>query len=147
MKISSNYFERLLFNVLPTPGIIVLISLFYSSYRIAIIASILIIVLWSIDSLIIYLKYKPKNLFITSDLIKIGENEISHNDVKSIGLLVDRRSKWSFTFTVIKLTNGTSFNVLPKRKFQFINSYTKTIDLLLKIQPRLKSKIVKEVEI
>lgn len=147
MKISSNYFERLLFNVLPIPGVLVLLSLLYSSYEIAIIGSVLILVLWLLDFLIIYFKYKPKNLFITPDIIIIGETKISHTDVKSIGLLVDRRTKWRFTFIAINLFNGSRFYVLPKRKFHFLNSYTKTIDLLLKIQPRLKSKIVKEVEI
>ena len=147
MRISSSYWERLLYNVLPIPLIIAVVSVIDGAYEYVIVCTIITLILWLIDTLIIYYKFNPKALFISKSTIKIGKEIINHCDIESIGKVKDYRQKWSFTIIKLYLTNGKYYFILPKRKFKLFDSYSKTLDKLLIAQPLLKAKIVKESEI
>lgn len=75
----------------------------------------LTLILWLIDSLIIFFKYdKPKTLRIIDECLFLGDRSLDINEIDSILIFEDRRSKWSFDLIEIRLVNDDKFFIINK---------------------------------
>lgn len=149
MRLSGTYFDRLLFNVLPWTifGGIVIYStkrdnnIFVLIYAMAITTA----ALWTIDTIIIYTKFKkPKSLRIDNGELLLGDEEINSKDIEEITSLTDNRLKWSFKMLQLRLKDGRIFMVIDKPQ-TFIadlwNKNSKTLTKIVDEYPELKTKI------
>ena len=66
-------------------------------------------------SLIIFFKYdKPKTLRIIDECLFLGDRSLDINEIDSILIFEDRRSKWSFDLIEIRLVNDDKFFIINK---------------------------------
>lgn len=146
IRLSGNYIDRLLINVLPWIIGVTIVFYFINKNQKTIIATFLLstMAFWLMDTLIIFFKYKnPKPLRYNKSLFW-GTNVIAINEITKITPIIDKRSRWSFRMVEFSLSNGTTFMVIDKPQTiisDFANKPSKTVQLLVSIYPELKSRI------
>jgi len=147
MRISGNYFDRLVTNVLPY-SILGIVLLWFCS-KISMSEIIIIFTgftgfLWLMDTLILYFK-KVKTLRI-GDGIYFGNVRVTPQDILGIKPVTDDRYRRSFkTIEFIVLVNGIDekITVIDKPMTVIEDIFgrrSKTLRLLFKTYPELKSK-------
>ncbi len=147
MRLSGNYIDRLMVNILPWTLIISIIIHFTKVddlKRTAFVFLITTAAFWLMDSLIIFFKFgKPKTLKLYTKLLW-GDREISPQDIFRITPITDKRYRWSFDMVEFNLTDGTMFYIIDKPKHfiaDILGRPSKTIKLLLNEYPQLDDKI------
>ncbi len=118
MTISGRYWDRLVLYIMPRIALVTIIVTVLKSGRffVAVLTFIsLTLILWLIDSLIIFFKYdKPKTLRIIDECLFLGDRLLDINEIDSILIFEDRRSKWSFDLIEIRLVNDDKFFIINK---------------------------------
>lgn len=148
MRLSGNYFDRLLVNVLPWTLIISIIIHFTKNdndfKRTAIVFSISTAAFWLMDTFIIFFKFrKPKTLKFQSTLLW-GDREISPKDIFRIRPITDKRYRWSFDMIEVSLNDGTTFFLIDKPNHfiaDILGKPSKTIKLIIEEYPELDEKV------
>lgn len=148
MRISGNYFDRLLINVLPWTFVIGIILHFTKEKgdlkQTAFVFLISTTAFWLMDTLIIYFKFRnPKTLKLQSTLLW-GDREILIKDIFRIRPITDKRYRWSFDMIEFSLTDGTTFYLIDKPMHFIANILgkpSKTIRRLVEEYPELNDKI------
>lgn len=149
MRLSGNYFDRLLFNVLPwTIFGVLIVYLTKNNSETSILIYLLIILtiaLWAIDSLIIYTKFKhPKLLRIDNGSLVLNNERINSTDIDKLTPVTDNRMKWSFKMIELKLKDGRVFILIDKPQTfvaDLMNKKSKTITKLIEQYPDLSTKL------
>lgn len=146
MRISGNYFERLLWNVIPWTFIVALIVLFVKGGTKTAIFAFLIssTAFWIMDTLIIFFKFKNPKKLSTDTLLNWNGRIIPTNEITKITPIKDNRYRWSFKMVELQLKDGTSFMIIDKPQnfiFEIMSKPSRTIKLLLEKHPELKEKI------
>jgi hypothetical protein len=144
MTLSGTYFDRLLMNVLPWT-LFAAILLYLSKgdcnlYALLILAA----AFWTIDTLVIYFKFKHPQKLTIDDNLWIGDETISLTDIKTITPVTDKRMKWSFKMIEFSLTDGRSIMVIDKPQTfieDFLNKPSKTLTKLFAEYPELKTRL------
>ena len=114
MRLSGTYFERLLINVLPWTVFWCLTYYFLKGEFNIYVLLILTTALWTIDTLIIYFRFKKPKPLKANEKLWIGDESICLNDIQTITPVTDQRMKWSFKMIEISLTNGRTLMVIDK---------------------------------
>jgi hypothetical protein len=148
MRLSGNYIDRLLINVLPRTLIISIIihltKVDTDFKRTAVVFSITTAAFWLLDRLIIFFKFRrPKTLKLQSTLLW-GDREISTKDIFRIRPITDKLYRWSFNMIEVQLTDGTNFFLIDKPnhfKADIMGRQSKTIKHLLAEYPELDEKV------
>ncbi|MBI3235326.1 MAG: hypothetical protein HYZ42_15040 [Bacteroidetes bacterium] len=153
MRLSGNYFDRLLFNVLPWTFIISLLIHFTKSgdlKRTIIVFIISTTAFWIMDTLIIFFKFKrPKTLRLDTKLIW-GDTEILPKEILRIRPIRDNRYRWSFKMIEVSLNDGTNFYLIDKPNHfvaDILGRPSMTIKRLIEEYPELDKKIAVEQDI
>lgn len=143
MTLSGTYFDRLLLNVLPWTIFAAIFIYFYKGDFNMYVLLILTVALWTMDTLIIYFKFKkPKPLKI-NDNLWIGDENISPTDIQTITPVTDKRMKWSFKMLEFSLIDGRTFMIIDKPQTfveDLMNRPSKTLKKLFAEYPELKTK-------
>lgn len=147
MRLSGNYFDRLLINVLPCTLLVSIIIHFTKSDDLKQTAFVFLIstaAFWVMDTAVIFFKYKnPKTLKFNSSL-SWGEREISPKEIFSIRPITDKRYRWSFDMIEVQLTDGTVFFLIDKQQHFLADIFgkpSKTLKRLTEEYPELDEKI------
>lgn len=153
MRLSGNYFDRLLFNVLPWTFTVSLIIHFTKSgdvKRTTIVFLISTFAFWLMDTLIIFFKFKkPKPLRLDIKLIW-GDTEILPTEIWRIRPIRDKRYRWSFKMIEVSLNDGTNFYLIDKPNHfvaDILGKRSKTIKRLVEEYPELDTKITEQQDI
>jgi hypothetical protein len=147
MRLSGNYGDRLLINVLPWTVIGTVIVHFgkaNNSQQSALVFLIGTCACWLMDSSVIFFKFRnPKALKFVSHLSWNGY-PISPQQIHTIRPITDQRFRWSFEMIEVSLTNGDSFFLIDKPRFIFSSMQkrrSRTIVRLTEKCPELLSKV------
>lgn len=144
MIISGTYLERLVLVILPITIPITLLLYFSTGEFInLLIGIILAFLIWLLDTIIIYKKYKPKKVKFEKILL-ISDEKINLENIKSITPISDERMRWNFKLVVITLSDNRIFHFIEKPQF-FINDImdkpSKSIQIIIDYVPELKDRI------
>ena len=147
MRLSGNYFDRLIINVLPWTLLVSITIHFIKSgdfKRTAFVFLITTGAFWLMDTLVIFFKYKnPKTLKLNASLYW-GNRKISPEEIFSIRPITDKRYRWSFDMIEVQLTDGTTFFLIDKQEHflaDILGKPSKTLKGLTDIYPELDDKI------
>lgn len=149
MRLSGNYFDRLLLNILPyvIVGIIVIYFTKENTDPSALLFVLLILTVffWTIDTLIIYIKFKkPKSLRINNAVLLLGNDVINPEDIVKITPVKDKRMRWTFKMIEFTLNDGRVFMIIDKPQTlieDLKNKPSKTLEKLFEKYPELKTKL------
>jgi hypothetical protein len=144
MIISGTYLERLVLVILPiTIPITLLLYFSTGEFNNLLIGIILAFLIWLLDTIIIYKKYKPKKVKFEKVLL-INDEKINLENIKSITPISDERMRWSFKLVVITLSDNRIFHFIEKPQF-FINDImdkpSKSIQIIIDYVPEIKDRI------
>jgi hypothetical protein len=146
MRISGNYFERLLFIVVPWTFLGAAIIYFAATDKksVASVFVILTAAIWFLDTTIIFVKFKnPRSMRIKNNFMW-GQRKIFPNEILTITPVVDKRLRWTFKLIEFHLKDGRTFFIIEKPQFftaDLFGHQSKTITLLLKEFPEFSSKL------
>jgi len=146
IRLSGNYFERLLINIIPWTFFCSLVFYFVKEgLKLSVITFLIsTAAFWLMDTLIIYFKFKnPKTLKYNGSL-SWGERVVSKEEIIKITPITDKRYRWSFRMVEFLLSNGDVLKIIDKPQTfiaDFSSKPSKTLQKLLKIYPDLKPKI------
>lgn len=143
MRLSGNYLERLLINIMPYTAIaggIIYLNANNSkdSFLVFIITTF---AFWLLDISIIFFKFKNPGRLSFDTQLKYKGKILPYDEIDEIRPITDKRYRWSFEVVEFVLNNGSSFIVIDKPKLFFLsllNDESKTIKLLLIKLPELK---------
>lgn len=147
MRLSGNYFERLLINILPWIlfASIILFLTRKDIYAVVLVFFVLTAALWLMDTLIIYFKFKnPKTLRLNGTL-SWSKREILPKDIFRIRPITDKRYRWSFEMIEFNLVDGTIFFIIDKPQHFFtviLGKPSKTLKMLTDQFPELNDKVI-----
>ncbi len=143
MTLSGTYLDRLLLNVLPWTIFAAIFSYFSGGDFNVYVLIILTTILWAIDTLIIYFKFKKPKPLRVNDSLWIGDENISPTDIDTITPVTDQRMKWSLKMIEFSLTDGRKLMVIDKPQTfveNLMNKPSKTLKKLFAEYPELKTK-------
>lgn len=148
MRINGTYLDRLLWNVLPWTMLVGLfIYLTKGSIEFVVLVG-LTVLLWLMDTLIIYFKFRPSTLkYTATDDLFINKNKINITDITTITPIYDQRMKWSFKMIKLSLADGQTIMIIDKPQIfykEILNKPSKTLKILFEKYPDLKSKLTSE---
>jgi hypothetical protein len=146
MRLSGNYFERLLIYIVPwTLCASLVVYLVRRDFNaLVFVFFVFTLLFWLIDTLIIYFKFKnPKPLRLNGTL-SWSRREIPIKDIFRIRPITDSRKSWSFHMIEFQLTDGTTFFIIDRPK-NFVSDImgrpSKTLKMLTDQCPELIDKI------
>jgi hypothetical protein len=144
MRISGNYFDRLLIKILPYTVIAFSIIYFIDKDINAAVAvsAILNGSLWLIDTLIIYFRFKPKTLR-GGKTLRWGRRRISLDEVDHINPVSTRNPRWRIDIVELHLTDGSILRSIDKPQSyigELLEKPSRTIKRLIKRYPELEGK-------
>jgi hypothetical protein len=147
MRISGNYTDRLLITILPMVGLAFIIIHFTKKNDLKqtmIGFLIATVVFWTIDTTVIFFKFKKPKALKSDATLVWGNRQILPNDIYRIRPITDNLYRWSFSMIEVSLTDGTNFFLIDKPNHFFADIFgkpSKTLTLLTKEYPELDEKI------
>lgn len=148
MKINGTYLDRLIWNVLPFTifaGILLTIT---KGKTYIIIVVWLTSLIWLLDCLIIYFKFKPFALkYSIENGLSFNEKEINPDKIISITPITNKRLQWTFKMIKIALKDGETFFFIDKPKSiikELKQEKSKSLKKLIELYPELVNKIKDE---
>ncbi len=149
MRLSGNYFDRLLWCILPLTLFALGILCIDSKERktVLVCSCIFTFTFWLIDTLIIYFKFKkPKRLTFDTALRCNGEILLP-TDIDQITPVANNRNRMMIYMVEFKLVDNTRFFVIDKPRFflaEIFGQKSRTIKKLLQCLPELAPKVKEE---
>lgn len=117
MRISGNYLDRLLINVLPVVALVSIISHFARTNDLKqtiIVFFMTSAAFWIMDTLVIFFKFKKPKVLKFDGTLSWGSREILPNEIFRIRPITDKRYRWSFDMIEVSLIDGTTFFLIDK---------------------------------
>jgi hypothetical protein len=146
MRISGNYFERLLFNVLPWTFLGAFIIYFVATDKrsVAYVFPISTAALWLLDTAIIFVKFDNPQAMRIDNNLRWGRRKVFLSEVLTITPVVDQRFRWTFKMVKFELKDGKTFFIIDKPQTviaDLFDNQFKTVTLILKEFPECWSKL------
>lgn len=143
MRLSGNYFDRLLINVVPytaIAGVLIYLSAnnLKDSFLVFIITTLLF---WLLDTSVLFFKFNNPGRLSFDTQLKYKVEILAPDEIEEIRPITDKRYRWSFEVVEFVLNNGSSFFVIDRPRFFFpslLNDESKTTKLLVIKLPELE---------
>ena len=147
MRISGNYLDRLLINILPLVALVSTILHFARTNDLKqtiIIFFISSAAFWIMDAVVIFFKFKKPKVLKFDTTLSWGGRRILSNEIFRIRPITDKRYRWSFDMIEVSLTDGTTFFLIDKPNHfiaDMLGKPSKTIERLTELYPELDEKV------